>query len=75
MQACTEGLTEPLGATEHGAAPAYFGLLGSKFEANDIQKEVGCSFDEALELQRQRAAGIEQRHHRRFQGQSMIWIC
>jgi hypothetical protein len=34
----------------------HFGLLGSLFEAFDIQQELGCSADEASELQRRRAA-------------------
>jgi hypothetical protein len=34
----------------------HFGLLGSLFEAFDIKQELGCSADEASELQRRRAA-------------------
>jgi hypothetical protein len=32
------------------------GILGALTEANEIQQELGCSFNEALEVQRRRAA-------------------
>ncbi|WP_407153921.1 hypothetical protein [Bradyrhizobium sp. STM 3557] len=32
------------------------GILGALTEANEIQQELGCSFDEAFEVQRKRAA-------------------